>query len=128
VQVNISGRHSSISPEVRQYAAGRAEHVQKFFNRITHIDVIIDHERDTHSVEAVAHIEHGSTLVARHRGEGLMMVMDETFNKLERQVRRLKDRVRKRRPHHGAKMPVSPESGEPAETDLEEEIDYEEEF
>lgn len=128
MQVNISGRHSSISPEVRQYATDRAEHVQKFFNRITHVDVVIDHERDSHTVEAMAHVEHGSTLVARHKGEGLMMVMDETFDKLERQVRRLKDRVRRRRPRHGAKTPVSTEPGESDDTGFDEEVNYEEEF
>ena len=128
MQVNVSGRHSSISPEVRDYATDRAEHLQKFYNRITNIDVIIDHEKDTHTVETVAHVEHGSTLVAKHKGEGLMIVMDATFDKLERQVRKLKDRVRRRRPHHGAKAPETVEAVEPEEDEFEEDVDFEEEF
>ena len=128
MQVNVSGRHSSISPEVREYATGRAEHLQKFYNRITNIDVVIDLERDTHTVETVAHVEHGTALVAKHKGEGLMIVMDATFDKLERQVRKLKDRVRKRRPHHGARKPETSEAVEPEEDEFDEEIDFEEEF
>jgi putative sigma-54 modulation protein len=128
VQVNVSGRHSSISPEVRDYATDRAEHLQKFYDRITNVDVVIDHERDTHTVETVAHVEHGSALVAKHKGEGLMIVMDATFDKLERQVRKLKDRVRRRRPHHGARIQETPGAGESEETEFEEDIDIEEEF
>ncbi len=127
MQVSVSGRHSSISPEVRQYATGRAENLQKFYDRITNIDVVIDHERDIHTVETVAHVEHGTALVARHRDEGLMIAMDATFDKLERQVRKLKDRVRRRRPHHGTKLPASPETGESEEDEFEQEIDLEEE-
>jgi hypothetical protein len=57
-----------------------------------------------------------------------MIVMDATFDKLERQVRKLKGRVRRRRPHHGARMPEPPGTGEPEEGELEEDTDFEEEF
>jgi putative sigma-54 modulation protein len=115
VQVNVSGRHASLATEVRQYAIGRMEQLGKFYDRITNVDIIIDHEKDdNHSVEMVAHAGHGSTLVAKHRGEGLMLVVDAAFDKLERQIRRLKDRLRHHRPHHGGppRVTETPEGSE----------------
>jgi ribosomal subunit interface protein len=104
------------------------EQLTKYYDRITNVDVVIDQEKDNHTVEMVAHVGHGSTLVAKHRGEALMMAMDATFDKLERQIRKLKDRLRHHRPHHGASMPVPAEPEEVEEELFEGEAEFEKEL
>jgi putative sigma-54 modulation protein len=116
VQINVSSRHAYISSELKDYAISRVEQLRKYSDHITNVDVVIDHEKDSHKVEVVAHVGHGSTLIAKHTGEVLPAVMDATLDKLERQMRKLKDRLHDHRPHHpppiGPPVPAEPEEGE----------------
>jgi ribosomal subunit interface protein len=106
------------------------EQLSKFYDRITNVEIVIDHEKDdNHAVEMVAHAGHGSPLVAKHRGEGLMIVVDATFDKLERQIRKLKDKLRHHRPHHGGPPRVQESPTEDEEEQLfEGEAEFEKEL
>ena len=128
MQVNVSGRHAHLSPDVKDYALARGEQLKKYYDRITNVDIVISQEKDNHAVEMVAHAGHGSTLVAKHRGESLMVTVDATFDKLERQVRKLKDRLRSRRPHHGAPQPTPDRTEEEQEELFEGELEFEKEL
>ncbi len=128
MQVNVSSRHGNVSAEVMEYAAEKVESLGRFYDRITNVNVVIDQEKDNHMVETVAHVGHGSTLVAKHRGEGLIVVMDATFDKLERQIRKLKDRLSHHRPHHGTPPPPRVESEESEEELFEGEAEFENEL
>jgi len=125
VQVNVSGRHANLSPEVKEYAVGKIEQLGKYFDRITNVDVIIDHENNNDLVEMVAHVGHTAPLVAKHSAEGLMLAMDAAFDKLERQILKLKDRLHSRRPHHGAAGPAQAEPQEDEENLFEGEAEFE---
>ena len=128
MQVNVSSRHGHVPSEVRNYTAERVGNLSKFYDHITNVNVVIDQEKDNHMVEMVAHVGHGSTLVAKHKGEGLMVVVDATFDKLERQVRKLKDRLSHHRPHHGATPPARVETEEDDEDLFEGEAEFEKEL
>jgi putative sigma-54 modulation protein len=128
MQVNVSGRHTHLSAELKDYTVSRIEQLDKYSDHITNVDVIIDHEKDNHKVEMVAHVGHGPTLVAKHTGEMLNAVVDATFDKLERQVRKLKDRMRQHRPHHGAAPPPVQETEEEEDGLFEGEAEFEKEL
>lgn len=128
MQVNVSGRHADLSADVRNYALDRVEHLSKYFDRITNVDVVIDQRRERHLVEMVARVGHGATLVARDENEGLMAALDAAVDKLERQIRKLKGRLRNRRPHHGAVAAAPVESEESEEELFEGEAEFEKEL
>ena len=129
MQVNVSSRHGHVPSEVRSYTADRVENLSKFYDRITNVHVVIDQEKDRHMVEMVAHVGHGSTLVAKHKGENLIVAVDATFDKLERQVRKLKERRSHHRPHHGAVPPLPAAAEEEDDEDLfEGEAEFEKEL
>ena len=128
MQVNVSSRHTSISPDLKDYAIDRMEQLGKYSEHITNVDIIIDQEKDNHKVEVVAHVGHGSTLIAKHTGEMLSAVVDATLDKLERQVRKLKDRKRQHRPHHGVMQPQEPREEEEEEFLFEGEAEFEKEL
>jgi len=127
VQVNVSSRHGHISSDVRDYTIGRIEGLGKYNSRITNVDVVIDQSKDVHAVELVAHVGHSSPLVAKHSGEDLMPVFDATYDKLERQLRKLKDRKKEHRPHHG-QAPAAEETEETDEDLFEGEAEFEKEL
>lgn len=128
MQVNVSSRHTSITPELKDYAIDRVEQLSKYSEHITNVDLVIDHEKDNHKVEVVAHVGHGATLIAKHTGELLSAVVDVTLDKLERQVRKLKERKRQHRPHHGPTPPPVSETDEEEEGLFEGEAEFEKEL
>ena len=125
MQVNVTGRHSNLSPEIKNYALGKVEQLVKYYDGITNVEVVIDREHKDDLVEMVAHVGHSAPLVAKHRGEGIMVSMDAAFDKLERQIRKLKDRRRKRRMHHGPAQFPPPEPSDAEEGLFEGEEEFE---
>jgi len=110
MQVKITGRHVSVTEEMKAYAREKTEKLVRFFDRIQEVRVVLDMEGERYTAEAIADVELADDLVARETGQDIYAAIDTVSDKLERQLRKHKERLKE---HHKGR----PGSGEQRPTD-----------
>ena len=96
--ITLSGKHLEITPAIRTYAEEKAGRLQKYYDLIQEIEVVLDGSADkTRRVEIIVNAEHKNTFVATADGEDLYGCIDQVIHKLERQLTDHKDRFRNRK-------------------------------
>ena len=97
MQIEVTVRHTSVAPEIKAYAEKKAERLVKFYDKIQAIRVLLDHSGGGFSCEMIANVEHAPDLVAHTTGPDLRAAVDQTVDRVERQVIELKKRTRHRK-------------------------------
>ena len=91
----ISGKHIEITDAIREHAKDKTEKLPRYYNSINRIEVIIDgNDGGTPSVEIIASAEHSNVFIAKESGEDTYACIDTAVHKLERQLRRKKQKQR----------------------------------
>src|SRR5436190_17806324 len=121
MQLSTTFRHMDASQAVREYAAEKLEKIRKYF----HKDPISAHA--TFSVERGFHhvadlnitLPSGIVINAKETTEDMYSSIDLAAARIERQVRRWKDKIRDHKPHGGPstsvrEMVIEPEEVEPS--------------
>ncbi len=94
MQIVVTGRHVEVPAEVREYVEAKAEKLPRYYNRIQEIEVIFDHESDLVSAELIVRADRKQTFVARETGPDTLTLIDVIVEKVERQLRRYKEKNR----------------------------------
>jgi putative sigma-54 modulation protein len=104
LELRITGRHAKLSPNIKSYAEEKLELVAKYDSRTRLVEAVLDHEPLMTTIEAKAHVGKGPPLVVKAKHETPQGAIDLVHDKLERAVRKQKERKRDdhRRPHEGA--------------------------
>jgi len=116
VQIKISARHGHLGEATQQFIREKAEKLLHYFERLTLIEVTVDLKNDLKVVEFVVSAEHKHDFVASESNNDVLVAVDMAVDKLERQVRRYKEKIQdhRRRLSTGevAGPPLSEESSE----------------
>jgi putative sigma-54 modulation protein len=122
MRIEITSRSFEITDSVREYIEERLNKLTRYFDRLIECHVILKVERFMHTFEITLH-GNGFDLFAEAHDEDLYVAFDAAAGKMERQVRKHKDKVRSRK----ARRPdVQPLEG-PEDEDLDEMVEeYEE--
>jgi putative sigma-54 modulation protein len=91
VQISITARQCEISTGVRQFAQQRLEKLHKYANDIHGIHVIVRQVRAVHEAEITVSVN-GSELVATQAHNEAGAAIELAADRLEEQLRRLKER------------------------------------
>ena len=102
MQVAITTRHGNIRDEVREHIATKSEKILTYFERVTSIEVTVDFEKERVKVEILVDTEHRQSLVAHNVGEyneggDVINVFDQALHKMEKQVRKYKEKLQDHR-------------------------------
>jgi len=97
VRVTVTGRHMGISDSLRTYCEEKASRLERFFDRIRSIDVVLDGHEGTHSAEMIVHSDGTPPFVASEEQADVYAAVDLLLDKIERQISRHKERVRNRK-------------------------------
>lgn len=103
MQVTTTFRHMESSQAVRQYAVERLTKLRKYFRRepiAGHAVFSVENEHQ-HSAELSLTLPNGLVVQARETTEDMYSSIDLAGARIERQVRRWKDRIRDHKPHGG---------------------------
>jgi putative sigma-54 modulation protein len=106
LNITVNARHMDITEAIRAYAQEKSEKLQRYFDRIMSIEIIIDIEGGTPAVEVVVTAAHSTTFVGHHRGEDMYGCIDNAIHKVEEQLRRHKDRLRDHKGGVSAEGPI----------------------
>ena len=119
MQIKISSKHGHLSDGMQQFIRDKAEKLLHFFQRLMMIEVLVDQRGEEYLVEFLVSAEHKHDFVASERHKDLYAAVDLVLDKLERQVRRYKEKIQdhRRTPSTGkvAGAPA-PEAPAPEET------------
>ncbi|MCP4590305.1 MAG: ribosome-associated translation inhibitor RaiA [bacterium] len=115
MQISVTGRHVEVTERVKDYAREKASKLPRFFDRVSSIDVVLDHVSDAYSAEIIVHADRTDPFIAHESGPDMLALIDILTDKLGRQLRRHKERLRNRK-HH-------PEKVEFPETETDSEVD-----
>lgn len=117
MQIEITARHVSLTPEQQAYLKDKSGKLLKYFDRLMAIEVEVDHQKHDWVVELFVSAEHKHDFVARESAPTPEAAMDSCLHKLETQLRRYKEKVQ----HHknatpqGGTSPTHPDLPEPPE-------------
>lgn len=97
MQIKISVRHGQISEETQRFIEEKTEKLLHFFQRLTMIEVTIDMNEEVRLVEILVNAEHKHDFVARERHREVLTAVDMVVAKLEKQIRRYKEKIQDHR-------------------------------
>jgi putative sigma-54 modulation protein len=97
MQVTVSGRHMGVGEPLKAYCLEKAEKLHRFYDRIQSIEVVLDGQAGMHTAEIIVHAEGNQPFVASERREDVFAAVDVLIDKIERQLRRHKEKLRNRK-------------------------------
>ena len=94
MQITVSGHHVDITDSLRSYVVTRLDKLERHFDKITHINVILTVEKLRQKAESTVHIS-GGEVYADAESEDMYAAIDMLTNKLDRQLIKQKDYLKK---------------------------------
>lgn len=91
MQVTVTGRHYEITTALRSYLDVRLNRLSRYTDRIVKVHVTLSTEKHRHRAEVALHAD-GKDLTGKEVADDMYVAVDRVADKLEKQLRRLKDR------------------------------------
>ena len=102
MQINLSGHHVDITTPLREYVNSKMERLERHFDHVTDIHVVLGVEKLRHKAEATMHIS-GGTIFAEAVEENMYAAIDALVDKLDRQILKHKEKNVDRMHGNGAR-------------------------
>ncbi len=101
----ITGKHIEITEAMKEHAQEKASKLPKYYSSVNRVEVIIDGQQGSNiNVEIIARGEHSNVFVANEIGDDAYTCIDMAVHKLERQLRRKKEKERNNKHIGGAEF------------------------
>lgn len=95
MQTNITGHHIEVTPALRAYVTEKLQRIYRHFDHVISIDVILKVENHHKQAEGKINAAGaGKPLFAQDSNDDMYAAIDSLVDKLDKQVRRHKDRIR----------------------------------
>ena len=108
MQINITGHHVEVTPALRAYVTEKMQKLARHFDQVNSISVILNVEKLQQQAEATVNAS-GRTIFAAESAMDMYASIDKLVDKLDKQVRRYKDRITDH--HHEKHAPVETDGG-----------------
>ena len=92
MQINLTGHHVEITPAIRDYIEEKFQRIERHFENATDIHCILTVEKLEQKAEATLHLS-GNTLHAHAVDQDMYAAIDALADKLDRQVRKHKEKI-----------------------------------
>jgi putative sigma-54 modulation protein len=102
MKLAIHGHHLEVTTPLRQYVQEKLEKVRRHFDQVIEADVQLSVEKLQQKAEITIRVS-GSALHAESVDGDLYAAIDSLMDKLDRQVIKHKDRMKKNYPHAAVK-------------------------
>lgn len=92
MQLNLTGRHVEITDSLRNYVNSKFAKLERHFDHINNVHVILDIEKLNQKAEATLHVN-GGELFATSEHQDMYAAIDGLIDKLDRQVIKHKEKL-----------------------------------
>lgn len=106
MQITVSGRQIEVTDSLRSYTADKMGRVQKHFDHLTTMNVVLQVEKERHLAEVTLHAK-GATLAASAQAGDMYAAIDQLADKLDRQVLKHKEKLSDHRRDEAAKRLIA---------------------
>lgn len=96
MKTTVTSRHFKASDKLNGYANKEVERLNKYFDSIIDCDCVLSYDVHRHKTVEYAIRVPGETMVASETGDDFYRAIDQAVNKLEKQVQRFKDKLKKK--------------------------------
>ncbi len=107
MNLNLSGHHLEITPAIREHVLSKLSKVQRHFDNVIDVNVILSVDKLKQKAEANVHLS-GKTIFVETDDSNLYVAIDSLVEKLDRQILRHKEKYAARR-HDDSGNPSIPE-------------------
>lgn len=92
MQIKLTGHHVDITPALRDYVHAKTDRILRHYDQLTSAHVILSVEKLRHKAEGTLHAA-GNDIFAIAEDEDMYAAIDALTDKLDRQVRKHKEKV-----------------------------------
>lgn len=115
MQLSVTFRHMEASDAIKEYAADKLHRIKKIFPDPIRAQVVVSTERHRHHVDINITLHNGLVIKGREVTEDMYAAIDLVMDKIERQIRKYKDKITSHRPAAGPEVLVHHEVMAPAQ-------------
>ena len=91
MNLHLTGHHVEITPAIRDYVVGKLERINRHFDHVIDVNVIMTVEKLDQKIEASVHLS-GKDIHVQSNDADMYAAIDSLIDKLDRQVIRHKER------------------------------------
>lgn len=92
MKIDLSGHHIDITDSLRAYVDEKVGRVEKHFDRVTDVHVILSVEKQAQKAEATIHVK-GNKIFAHAENADMYAAIDSLADKLDRQIIKHKEKT-----------------------------------
>lgn len=92
MNIDISGQHLDITPALRSYVENKFERLERHFDQVTDVHVVLTVSKLEHKAEATLPVVHGK-LFADAVDKDMYAAIDALTDKLDRQIKKFKEKT-----------------------------------
>jgi putative sigma-54 modulation protein len=106
MNLQLTGRHVEITPSIREYVTLKLVRINRHFEQVIDVDVIMTVETLAQKVEATVHLSGKDIHVCANNAD-MYAAIDDLIDKLDRQVIKHKERFQPRHPAGIKRIPTA---------------------
>ena len=96
MQVHITARHFEMEPGLKEYVEYKVSHLSHYFDRVDEAHVVLEAEGHRMIAGVTVHASR-AVISSEQEATDIRSAFDRAVEKVERQIRRYKDRLRRRK-------------------------------
>jgi putative sigma-54 modulation protein len=96
MQTKLTGHHIEITQALRDYVYEKLERIERHFDTVTQVHVILSVEKLRHKAEATIHVA-GNDIFADAVDEDMYAALDALTDKIDRQIKKHKEKITDKR-------------------------------
>jgi putative sigma-54 modulation protein len=105
MQLNVTGHHVDITDSLRDYVENKIDKVGRHFDLVSDVHCILKVEKLRHTAEATVSVN-GGRIYADATEEDMYAAIDGLVDKLDRQVRKYKEKLGDHHARHANKRNI----------------------
>lgn len=95
MRIDVSGKHMEVTQAIEEHAESKTSKLSRYYDGVQQVRVVMEKApHDSFAVEVCVDVEHHDTFVARENGEDLYKCIDGATDKMARQLRDFKEKLK----------------------------------
>lgn len=111
MQISVTGHHVDVTEAMRNFVSGKFERLERHFDHVTKVHVILSVEKLRQKAEATVYLS-GGNVFADSVHEDMYAAIDGLIDKIDRQVKKHKEKKNNRSKEVRMKKAVEENIGE----------------
>jgi putative sigma-54 modulation protein len=102
MEMTVTFRHLEPSDALKNYVMEKVSRIEKYLSNITEVHIILTHEKLAHTAEVIVHANRAKITAREKHKDNMYASIDLMADKLERQVKKHKDKITSHKEHRKA--------------------------